>query len=216
MNENFEQDMAILAKIRREKESANVSKDWNENDSDFIENQKDLILLERTLRLNQWSQEALTQLKGVRSRFRISYIKTGIAAGVALILSLAYLALNQNYNSDLILTENSLRTDKQSTVNQANEPQKQAYTYFLEGKASYHAKEYDRAIKNYQKALKTPALRNQFREAIEWHLCVAYLLNNQPLESEKILKKIERNPNPKFVINKMDLLKLKTQLWLKK
>ena len=216
MKENIEQDMDILYKIRGNKNQEQQEYEWDESDSDYIENFKNLTSIERVLRLNEWSEEAKQILEKKSMLFRIHISKVAIAAGLAFFLSLGYLVFDKNYGSDLIIYENTLRTKPEPTSSSGNTPEKQAYVDFLEGRSSYHAKEYDRAIIFYNKALKANQLRNQLREAIEWHLCVALLLQNEVEDCEKLLLKIESNPKPKYEINKIDFLKLKTQLWLKK
>jgi hypothetical protein len=211
MNENLDQDLAIIANLRKQnKENGNVT------DEAYLANKKDIELLEKTLRLEQWSEQTLKLLKKKKTKFKISILKSGMAAGIAIILTLSYLIFDKNFISDIILTENVLRGTNSAAEIEEPPLQKQAYLDFLEGKGSYHAKEYPRAIAFYKKALEVPMLRNQLREAIEWHLCVAYLMNSQAEECEKLLEKIENNSDPKYEINSIDMMKLKTQLWLKK
>ena len=75
----------------------------------------------------------------------------------------------------------------------------------MKGKANYYAKDYKGAISAYKNAIEIPNLRIQFHEAIMWHLCVAYLQNNETMQCEHILNEIEKIKNPKYEINKLDL-----------
>lgn len=207
MKEKAEEDERIISELLKGKKPAEI-----EGDS---ENINDLAALQRNLRLHQWSEEALAVLNKDRKRFKVSFRKISIAAGIALFLGLgSFFMFDTNYFPDIVLSESVLRTDKNQNSDES--PQKEAYLSFLEGKANYFAGDYESAIQNYQTALKTPNLRNQLTEAIEWHLCVAYLQNNQTAECELLLDKIKNNPNPKYEIRAIDLAKLRFQLWLKK
>ncbi len=207
MKENIEQDEKIISELLQGKNPSEIEGE--------IENINNLATLQRNLRLHQWSEEALKVLQKNNRKFRISFVKISLAASIALILGLgSFFMFDKNYFPDVVIAENILRTDKENL--EKTSPQKEAYLNFIEGKANYFAGDYKKAIKLYQMALETPNLRNQLTEAIEWHLCVAYLQNNQTQECESLLQKIRKNPEPKYEIRSIDLMKIRFQLWLKK
>ena len=207
MKENIEQDERIISELLQGKKPSEIDEETEEVNN--------LATLQRNLRLFQWSEDALKVLNKNKRKFRVSFQKISIAAGIALFLGIgSFLIFDKNYFTDVVVAENTLRSEN-DPIEKVN-PQKEAYLNFIEGKANYFAGDYETAIKLYQMALETPNLRSQLTEAIEWHLCVAYLQNNQTKECENMLEKIRKNPNPKYEIKEIDLLKLRFQLWLKK
>jgi hypothetical protein len=177
---------------------------------------EDLIMLEKVLRLNEWKKETENILKKNRNKFKIYWPILAAVASMVIVLNLSYFAFNKNYFSDLIVENEILRGSETTLSDNIETPQDKAYQEFIIGKSNYHSREFEKAIASFESALKTPNLRAQFKEALLWHLCVAYLQNNQPLACESALNEIEKIKNPKYKISELDLLKLKTQLWLKK
>lgn len=173
-------------------------------------------LLEENIRLYYWQKEAEEVLKEPKViKVNFDWRIFVAAASILILSSLSFLVLNKNYFSDIIITENVLKspsTDAKPSIS----PQEEAYNLFVSGKASYYANDFDAAINAYNEALKTPNLRNQIHEAIRWHLCVAYLRNNQVLEAEKLLADLDKIENPKYDIGTMNKAKVRTQIFLKK
>jgi hypothetical protein len=214
MGNNIEIDERIVAAIKRSKQISTVQiADEFKVSEEYI---NDLNMLENVLRLNKWNKESEKIINAKTEKFRINWSIFSSAASLFFIVGFSYLALNKNFISDIIVENEILREAEKAVDKQNMKPQELAYQEFITGKASYYSKEYGHAAISYRKVLQTPNLRIQFREAVQWHLCVAYLQNNEPVNCELILKEIEEIDNPKYHINTLDMIKLKTQLWLKK
>lgn len=177
---------------------------------------EDWQLLEENIRLYYWQKEAkelLKEPKIIKRQFLWRVV--AVAASILVFSTLSFMALNKNYFSDIIIEESILKSP--SVFRQPkSSPQEEAYNLFVAGKVSYYANDFRAAINAYTTALKTPNLRNQIHEAIQWHLCVAYLRNNQASEAEKILKDLDKIENPKYDIGTMNKAKIRTQIFLKK
>lgn len=186
-------------------------------DDDTLKEQFDeLRILEENIRLYYWQKDAQKALKQPnKGIFSITWRKVAIAASVIIISSLGYLSISHDYLPDVVIEEGVLR-GKEATEELGISPQEKSYNLFVMGKASYHATDFKNAISYYIKALETPNLRNQIQEAIKWHLCIAYLRNNQPKEAEEILNNLEMIDNPKYEINAINKAKVKVQIFLKK
>lgn len=213
MENDIEKEEKIIAEIKRStKRGYTLMSSEFDVSPEYID---DLTMLEKVLRLDKWSKETDRILKKNKARFNISWPKITAAASIVLILSFSYFVFNKNYITDIIVEDGFLRNQEIDPSNKKLKPQEIAYREFLNGKAYYHSKDYTAAISSFKKVLETPNLRSQYREAVLWHLCVAYLQNNDTANCQLILKTIETNTSPKYKINALDLMKLKTQLWLK-
>jgi hypothetical protein len=213
MENNMEKEEAIIAEIKAHKglNTEQIAHKF-EVTPDYVH---DLEILEKVLRLNKWDKETQQILKSNNRNFKFAFSKIAIAATLLIFAGISFLALDKHYLTDIIVENEEFRKSKEEINNKVKNPQELAFQDFVNGKAYYYSKDYKNAIKNYLKVLQTPNLRNHFREAVMWHLCVAYLQNNDLKNCGSVLDKIESNKNPKYEINELDLLKLKTQLWLK-
>ncbi|WP_337041333.1 hypothetical protein [Emticicia sp. 17c] len=175
---------------------------------------EEMKFLEENIRLYHWQKEAEMVLKkSVRpSIFTITFGKIALAASVILLTTFTYLLLNRNYLPDIIIEQGTLMGEPQSKSSTTQSAQEVSYNLFLMGKASYYADNFSEAIKYYHQALATPNLRNQFYEALKWHLCIAYLRNGEPEKAQKLIDELEKIENPKYKISALNKLKIKTQL----
>lgn len=214
MENNIEIEEKLIAAIKNagQKSLSQIANEFNVSE-DYLINLK---MLENVLRLNKWNKESEKILNANKEKIKLNWTILTLAASIFIVLSFSYLALSKRFISDIVVENEILREAGKTIDKRKMKPQELAYQEFITGKASYYSKEYGRAAASFKKVLDTPNLRIQFREAVQWHLCVAYLQNNETLNCELILNDIEEIGNPKYRIDTIDMLKLKTQLWLKK
>ncbi len=205
MENDMEREYELLKQLKNDKENLTENEEL-----------KDLAMLQTVLRQNRFfenTNKILAQNKWKKTRWQ-QYLLP-MAALLIMILSFGgYLLISKTFLKDIIVEKDILRGEKENLTKPIL-PEEKAYFYFLEGKANYYAGDYQKAIKLYNEALKAPNLRNQIREAINWHLCIAYYMNKDFKNCRNTLASIESIEVPKYAINKLDLLKLKTQLWFK-
>jgi tetratricopeptide (TPR) repeat protein len=213
--DDYEKYIAYHKGKASDKEKAEIESSIK-NDPDAKKEFDEFGMLEENIRLYYWQKEAEKALKEP-NKFRLSFNwkRISLAASLVLLSTISYFSLNKNYLQDIIIEKAILRSTNSHHAPTPS-PQEASYNLFVLGKASYYANDFESAIKSFEEALKTPNMRNQIQEAIQWHLCVAYLRNSQPLEAEKILNDLEKIENPKYEIGGINKAKVRTQIFLKK
>lgn len=173
---------------------------------------------DETLRMHQYAtlyrrtSEAKTILQ--RRKTYILALRPTLywAATLILVSGLSYLLFNKNYLPDIVSSEVVLRSGANPAMSSSIPPQQRAYLLFNEARADYFSQNYQEAIQKYQLALATPNLRNQLKEALLWHLAVAYLTNKNFKEANSVFAKLQAIESPKYDIGTLNKWKFKTQV----
>ncbi len=139
------------------------------------------------------------------------------AAAVLLIVGTVfagYMTFSKNYLPGIKVDAGVVRSaaDPEKPESSDADEQKAAFERFVIGQGYYSSGDFSRAIVSFEEALKAKNLRSQIREALEWHLCVAYLSDKQPEKADFWMKVIESRESPRYKINPLNKAKVKWQI----
>ncbi|AWV97684.1 hypothetical protein [Arcticibacterium luteifluviistationis] len=173
-------------------------------------------LLVSGFRSNEIYKEAKVLLSRKTRSNRILFIRMAAAAIILLVGLFSYLALSSSYFPDIFKVEDTLMGTDDNHVETKLSPQEYAYKEFINGQSFYESQDFKMAIQSYQNALQVDNLRTQYKEAIEWHLCTAYLRHNDIEAANTLYNELIGIPNPKFEVNLISKWKIAFQIFLKK
>lgn len=171
--------------------------------------------LEHTVR--KAIRQELAQGKPLR-RLRLGQI---VAGGLILIgVGLTYLTFDrvdlQAYRDDVTLTQRyrDLGDDGQETA--LTPQQRTFYRDFFDAQAFLANGQPAMAITNLEKLARADSLRPYFRQAVQWHLLNAYLLNDQPDNADATYRLLGQSGLPVYPVNQTDRWKVWWQIRWKK
>ncbi|GAB3919966.1 hypothetical protein [Larkinella terrae] len=142
-------------------------------------------------------------------------------SGVVLIgMWLAYLTFDgvdlQTYRDDVTLTQRYRELGEDVEETALTPRQRSFYRNFFDAQAFLANGQPEMAIANLEKLARADSLRPYFRQAVEWHLLNAYLLNNQPNNADSTLRMINESGELVYRIDRTDRWKVWWQIrWQK-
>jgi hypothetical protein len=174
-----------------------------------------LLSLENTVR--KAIRHELNQSHPLR-RLRIGRIVVG---GMFLIsLGLTYLTFDrvdlQIYRDDVTLTQRYRELGEDSQATTLTPRQRAFYRDFFDAQAFLANGQPEMAITNLEKLARADSLRPYFRQAVQWHLMNAYLLNNQPDNADSTFRLLDQSGEPVYPVNRTDRWKVWWQIRWKK
>ncbi|GAB3914444.1 hypothetical protein GCM10028803_59920 [Larkinella knui] len=174
-----------------------------------------ILSLENTVR--KTVQHELAHSRPFR-RWRLGRV---VAAGVVLIgLGLAYLTFDrvdlQIYRDDVTLTQRYRASGDDLQETDLTPRQRAFYRDFFDAQAFLANGQPEMAITNLETLSRADSLRPYFRQAVQWHLLNAYLLNNQPDNADATFQLLAQSGEPVYPVNRTDRWKVWWQIrWQK-
>lgn len=171
-------------------------------------------LLYEGFRIQKVHQEA-KQLFVPKNNTHLTFYKMALAASIVIVGLIGYMGMSTAYFPDFkpqtsILMSPSAQPKVGEATNREN-----PYELFVRGKGRYDAQKFEEAIVIFEKSLLQPNLRNQLKEAIQWHQCVSLLRAGRVDEAGILFKELDQIENPKYEIGFLSKLKIRFQLFLK-
>lgn len=188
-----------------------------EVEQNLLDNQewKDIMAETRMIHEGFQLQKEYEQAKKIFDKPKVktfSMVSWGMAAGIVLIGLFGYLGLSKAYFPKLLHAPSVLMGEEEAPNPKAGE---EVYSLFVKGQSLLEAQDFDKAIENFEQALTYPNLRNQLKEAIQWHLCVAYLRAGQTQKSSELYQQLKSLNDPKYELGFWSKSKIGFQLFLK-
>ncbi|WP_080055511.1 hypothetical protein [Spirosoma aerolatum] len=175
----------------------------------------------RDLSLDYTVRKAIRQELAQGRLFRRLRLGRVVAAGLIVIgLGITYLTFDrvdlQTYRDDVMLTQRYRDLDDTGQETVMTPQQRTFYRDFFDAQAFLANGQPDMAITNLESLARVDSLRPYFRQAVQWHLINAYLLNNQPDNAEATLLLLDQAGAPVYPIHLTDRLKVWWQIrWQK-
>ncbi|MBN8826625.1 MULTISPECIES: hypothetical protein [unclassified Spirosoma] len=175
----------------------------------------------RDLSLDYTVRKAIRQELAQGRLFRRLRLGRVVAAGLVVIgLGITYLTFDrvdlQTYRDDVMLTQRYRDLDDTGQETVMTPQQRTFYRDFFDAQAFLANGQPDMAITNLENLARVDSLRPYFRQAVQWHLINAYLLNNQPDNAEATLLLLDQAGAPVYPIHLTDRLKVWWQIrWQK-
>lgn len=182
-----------------------------ENDSESAQIYEETKLLFEGFRIQE-KHKLAKELFQNKSQGTFTFLKLALAAMLMMTSLFAYLALSKSYFPDFKTHTSVLMSPNE--VEQILSPQEKAYKLFIEGKGKYDTQEFEEAIQLFEESLIIPNLRNQLKEAIQWHQCVAYMRTGDYEKARSIFEELDSLQNPKFQVGFLSKTKIRFQLFL--
>lgn len=225
MNKPEEYTDLFLRKIKNlaTPEENEMIKKLLSEDTTLMKEFEELKVMAEAIKLYEYQKEAEAYFKKpVARKINIFMRQTLRRAAVFILLIggsfLVYLTFSGNYLPGINADAGVVRSTNNEYKPSPNilSRQEVAFEKFVLGQGYFSAKDFPKAIQLFEEAIKTPDLRNQVREALEWHLCIAYLSDNQTDKADYWMNEIEKINEPKYQISWVNKLKVKWQILIKK
>ncbi|RCR66387.1 hypothetical protein [Larkinella punicea] len=144
-----------------------------------------------------------------------------VVSGMVLIgLGLAYLTFDrvdlQSYRDDVTLTQRYRASGDDLQETDLTPRQRAFYRDFFDAQAFLANGQPEMAIPSLETLSRADSLRPYFRQAVQWHLLNAYLLNNQPDNADATFQLLDQSGEPVYPINRTDRWKVWWQIRWKK
>ncbi|GAB4038364.1 anti-sigma factor [Spirosoma gilvum] len=153
-------------------------------------------------------------------RLRLGMSRAVAGSLVLIGLGITYLTFDrvdlQPYRNDVALTQRyrDLDDDEQETA--LTPRQRTFYRDFFDAQAFLANGQPGIAITNLEKLARVDSLRPYFRQAVQWHLLNAYLLNNQPDNADATYRLLDQSGLPVYPVHQTDRWKVWWQIrWQK-
>lgn len=225
MNQSEEYTELFLRKIKNltsTEENEMIMKLLSE-DPALMKEFEELKVMAEAIKLYEYQKEAEAYFrKPVVRNINVFMWQTLSRAAVFILLIggsfIAYLTFSGNYLPGINADAGVVRSTNSEFKPSPNilSRQEVAFEKFVLGQGYFSSKDFPKAIQLFEEAIKTPDLRNQVKEALEWHLCIAYLSNNQTEKADYWMTEIEKISEPKYQISWVNKLKVKWQILIKK
>lgn len=140
----------------------------------------------------------------------------GLSSAAATIILFLYFSFTDVYRPDLSLDSGLvMQIETPNPITTLKPEQKKAFESFTAGQFYMTNGEFDKAILSFNESLKVTEVRQYFREATIWHLCIAYLKAGKLADAQKQMDEISSWDSPKYTISNIDRWKLSWQIYLR-
>lgn len=194
------------------------------NDSEFRQTALQLQTADqalRTLRSESIVRKAVQhELAQKQTQHQLRWKRVAMSGLILIGLGVTYLTFDRvelkTYRDDVKLTQRYREFGNESQDSALIPRQRAFYRDFFDAQAFLANGQPEMAITKLEKLAQVDSLRPYFRQAAQWHLVNAYLLNNQPDNADATLQLLDQSGKLGYSINKIDRWKVSWQIrWQK-